>query len=81
MRNRKTQFKRMLQKSFCCARKLMSVNALPSIFFSIGDTLRNLVPFVQLKERGKHPWRGATFSKTKSNTPPWLFFTMFKFYK
>ena len=25
--------------------------------------LRDLVPFVQFKEREKHPWRGVTFSK------------------
>ena len=34
--------------------------------------LRDLVPFV-------HPWRSVTFSK--SNTPPWVFFTLFKLYK
>ena len=27
------------------------------------DNLGNLVTFVQLKKREKHPWRGATFSK------------------
>ena len=35
------------------------------------------------KKREKHPWRSVTFSKveacnfTKSNTPPWVFFTFF----
>ena len=29
----------------------------------ICDTLRDLVPFVQLKKRKKHPWRSVTFSK------------------
>ena len=37
-------------------------------------------------KRGKHPWRSITFNKlvgyiaynfTKSNTPPWVFFTFF----
>ena len=27
--------------------------------------LRDLVPFVQLKKREKHPWRSATFSKNQ----------------
>ena len=41
----------------------------------------DLVLFVQIKKRDKHPWRSVTFSKvavlvynfTKSNTPPWVF--------
>ena len=47
--------------------------------------LRDLVPFVQFKKREKHSWRSVTFSKiagykpvTKSNTPPWVYFTFFK---
>ena len=48
------------------------------------DVLRDLVSFVQFKKREKHPWRSATFSKachfTKSNTPLWVFFTIFKLY-
>ena len=55
----------------------------------IWDGLCDLAPFVQFKEREKHPWRGDTFSKvtvlslkfTKSNTPPWVFFTFFKLYE
>ena len=57
----------------------------------IWDVLRDLVPSVQFKKREKHPWRSVTFSPlvkleaaynfTKSNTPPWLFFTLFKLYK
>ena len=43
------------------------------------DALRDLVPFVQFKKREKHLWRDVTLSK--SNTPPWVFFTFFKFYK
>ena len=33
----------------------------PRVFFisNIGDALRDLVPFVQIK----HPWRSGTFSK------------------
>ena len=27
------------------------------------DTLRDLVPFVQFKNREKHPWRSVVFSK------------------
>ena len=39
--------------------------------------LHNLVRFVQFKKRGKQPWRSVTFSKVaKSNTPPWVFFTL-----
>ena len=53
------------------------------------DALHNLVPVVQFKKREKHPWRSVTFSKvaslacniTKSNTPPWFFFTFFKLCK
>ena len=29
----------------------------------ICDALRDLVPFIQIKKREKHPWRGVTFSK------------------
>ena len=51
------------------------------------DVLRDLVPFVQFKKREKHPWRNVTFNKvadlnfTKSDIPPWVFFTFFKLYK
>ena len=41
--------------------------------------LRDLVPFVQFKKREKHPCRSVNFSKT--NTPPWVFFTFLKLYK
>ena len=46
--------------------------------------LRDLIPFVQFKKYEKHPWRNVTFNKvagflasnfTRSNTPPWEFFT------
>ena len=32
---------------------------------NICDALRDLVPFVQLKTREKHPWRSVTFSKVQ----------------
>ena len=38
------------------------------------DDLRDLVPVIEFKKREKHPW-------TRSNTPPWVMFTFFKFYK
>ena len=44
----------------------------------ICDVLHNLVPFVQLKKRQKHPSRSVTFSNcslTKTYTPPWVFLT------
>ena len=49
---------------------------------TVCDALRNLVPFVQFKKCEKHPWRSVNFNQvTKSNTPPWMFFTFFKLYK
>ena len=30
----------------------------------ISDVLRDLVPFVQVKKREKHPWRSVTFKPT-----------------
>ena len=52
------------------------------------DALHDLVSIVQFKKREIHPWRSITFSNrlvacnfTKSNTPPWVFFTFFKLYK
>ena len=46
----------------------------------IYDALRDLAPFVQFKKREKHPCRSVTF-RTKSNTPPWLFFAFYKLNK
>ena len=51
-----------------------------------GDALGDLGPFLQFKKREKHSWKMVTFSKvegfslqfTKSNTPPVVFFTIFK---
>ena len=49
-----------------------------SIIFLIGNVLRDLVSFVQVKKREKHLRKSVIFSKvagfTKSNTLPWLFF-------
>ena len=56
----------------------------------ISGALRDLVPFAQFEKREKIPWSSATFNKvaqalacnfTKSNTPPWALFTLFKLYK
>ena len=40
----------------------------------------DLVALVQFKKRENHPWRSVNFSKTKINTPPWMFFTFFELY-
>ena len=40
--------------------------------------LRDLVPFAQFQKREKHSWSSFTFSKVKSKTPPWVFFTFLK---
>ena len=42
----------------------------------ICGAVRDLVSIVQFKKRKKHQWRS-----TKSNTPPWVFFTFLKLYK
>ena len=47
---------------------------------SICYILRHLETFVEFEKREKHPWRSVTCS-TKTNTPPWVFFTFFKLYK
>ena len=59
---------------------------MPHSFRLTCGALHDLVPFVQFEKREKHPWRSATSIKvagnfTKSNTPPWVFFTFFKLYK
>ena len=46
----------------------------------ICGALRVSVSFVQFKKREKHPWRSVNFI-TKINTPPWVFFTLFKLHK
>ena len=54
----------------------------------ICGALRDLVPFVPFEKRKKHLWRCITFTKVagfshfvKINTPPWVFFKLFKTYK
>ena len=50
----------------------------------ICHALLDLVPFVQFKTCEKQPWRSAKLlacNFTKSNTPPWVFFTFFKLYR
>ena len=44
---------------------------------NICDALRNLVPFVQSKNREEHPWKNVT----KSKNPPRVFFRFSKLYK
>ena len=41
------------------------------------DVLRDSVPFEQFQNREKHLWKSVTLL-SKSNTPPWVFFTFFK---
>ena len=36
------------------------------IYIYIYDALRHLVPFLQFKKSGKHPWRSVTLSKVVS---------------
>ena len=44
--------------------------------------LRDLVRFVQFKEREKHSRRSVNSCNfTKINTPPWVFLTFFKLHK
>ena len=59
-------------------------------YVDICGALRDLVPFAQFKKREKHPWRSVNFGVkcqalacnfTKINTPPWVFFTLFKFFQ
>ena len=61
----------------------------PEIEIQICGALRDLVPWAQFKNREKHPRRSVLLVKlqakaynfTKSNTPPWVFFTFFKLYE
>ena len=45
------------------------------IELELWNLLCDLVLFVHFKKREKYPWSG------KSNTSPWMFFTIFKLYK
>ena len=44
---------------------------------SLCGALRDLVPFVQLKKREKHPWRSVNFSKVAG----FKFFKLYKWYQ
>ena len=68
--------------------EMLLINGNTQLVYS--DAFHDLVPFVQFKKREKHSWRSVTFSKdagfislhfTKSDTPPWAFFTFLKLYK
>ena len=50
---------------------------------NICDALRDLVPIVQFRKCEKTPMeeRYLAGNFTKSNTPPWVFFTFFTLYK
>ena len=50
---------------FCCTfSKIHIIEAfLYCCIIVICGALRDLVPFVQFRKRGKHPWRSVTFSK------------------
>ena len=43
----------------------------------ICDSLGDLVPFTQIKEREKHPWRSVTFSKVADVSYIWLVRTLY----
>ena len=38
-----------------------------SYIYNICGALHDMVPFVQFKNRGKHPWRSVTFSKLQAS--------------
>ena len=62
---------------------------LGSEFKEFSDALRDLIPFVQSKNvKNTHggvilliKLQASAYNFTKSNTPPWVFFTFFKLYK
>ena len=56
---------------------LSNVQNISSLFFFACDALRDQKPFVQHKKREKHPWKIVACNFTKSNFPPWVFFTFF----
>ena len=56
------------------------------IFLDKCGALRDLVLFVQITKREKHPWRMLILVKLQTSslqlyTPPWVFFTFLKLYK
>ena len=60
-----------------------SVESWISLEVSYCDALRKLVSFVQFKKRKRYPWRSVPEASnfTKSNAPPWVFFTFFKLFE
>ena len=67
--------------SFLCSASFnLSMDYACTICPSIFDVLRNVVPFVQLKNV-KNTHGGVLLLVTKSNTPPSGFFTFLKLYK
>ena len=59
--------------------KLSNILSFSFAASNVCGALRDLGLGAQFKKREKHPWRSVTFSK--SNTPPWVFFTFFKLYE
>ena len=53
------------RSSLECCNKLLNVFCviIALLYQIICDALRDLVPFLQIKKREKHPWRRVTFSK------------------
>ena len=41
----------------------------------MGDALSDLVPFVQFKKCGKHPWRSVNFSKVAGFSITCIYYT------
>ena len=68
-----------LQIKMCYCNAVSSLILILGLVFNIGDALHGFVPFVQFEKREKHRWRIVIFiacNFTKSNTPPWVFFTI-----
>ena len=68
---------------------LLNILQRQNILKMIWDALLDFAPFMQFKKRKKHhggvlllvKLQSGAFHFTKSNTPPWVFFTFFKLYK
>ena len=61
---------------------------LKCLIFSVFNLETFMKPLVQFYKSENHSWRNVTLKLqpeacnfTKSNTPPWVFFTFFKLYK
>ena len=56
--------------------------AIADFLLAICGALLDLVPCGQFHKRERYPWRSVEACNfTKSNTPPWMFFTFFKLYE